>query len=140
MSFIIKWVFKTVVGRWVTGALITVLLGGAVTMWHNHKEGLIEEGQQACVQVINEETMDQLQLALEREQAKTEELRRIHAAALVVVEETKQRKREMQERLEELEDQMEAQRNTDEEYKEWTDTPLPAGVGERMRDQAASGN
>ncbi|KKK45499.1 hypothetical protein LCGC14_3165400, partial [marine sediment metagenome] len=37
MSKFIGLLLKSVVGRWVTGGLVILLLGSAGLMWHNHK-------------------------------------------------------------------------------------------------------
>jgi TolA-binding protein len=115
-----------------------LLLGGAALWWHDHKSDLREEGRQECVQEINRATVDALEQQLENKNAAIEELRRLHADALIVAEERKQRELEAMDRLELLESEMEDQRNADPEYREWSDTDLPDGVADRLREAAGS--
>ena len=136
MGFFIKKVIGTVLGRWVTGALVTLLLGGAYAWWHSHKADLREEGRQECIQVVNAETMKILEEQLADERAANEELRELAEYEAAVNAESRERRRELDLKITTLEAEMRTQAETDENYKEWADTPLPAGVGERMRNQA----
>lgn len=140
MNFVIQRVFKTVLGRWVTASLVALLLGGAALKWHNFKEDLIHKGQQVCVQEINKQTVIDLENALAAEKLTAADLRAKAAADAVVNEEARVRRRELEARVNTLSSQMAKQRKNDETYKSWADTPLPAGVGERLRNQAAGGN
>ena len=136
MNIIIKWVFKTVVGRWVTAGILSLLVGGGALKWHNYKEDLIHKGQQVCVQEINKETVAQLEDALAAAEIARAELKerldsanRANALAL-------DRRRELETSLTALADEMEKQRNEDPTYREWSDSDLPDGVAGRLRDQA----
>lgn len=140
MSMIFNWVFKTVVGRWVTAGLVTLLLSGAALKWHNFKEDLIHKGQQVCVQEINKQTVIDLENALAAEKLTAADLRARAAADAVANEEARVRRKELESRVDSLSRQMAEQRKTDETYKAWADTPLPTGVGERLRNQAAGSN
>ena len=130
---IFKWAFKTVVGRWVSGLLIASLLSGAAIKWYNFKKDLIAEGQTACIQEINKETVEQLQLALVDEKAARVELSAKLSAAAAVNQTARDRHQNLQRQLTQLELAMEEQARTDNEYKEWGDTPLPSGVADRLR-------
>ncbi len=138
MSKIIAWAFKTVAGRWVTGALVTLLLGGAALKWHTHKEGLREEGRLECVQEINKATVDALEDALADAESANAALRASLVAAAAANQEAEARRNESESRLAALEEQMEAQRNEDPDYREWSDTALPDGVADRLRQAAGS--
>lgn len=133
--------FKTVAGRWVTLGLVTLLLGGAGIKWHNFKEDLIHKGQQVCVQEINKDTVDQLRDALAAEKSARADLIAKAAADAAVSESARNRHRDLQDQLSELERAMEKQRKTDETYKAWSDAPLPDGVAARLLNhQAAASN
>lgn len=138
MNFVIKWALKTVVGRWVTVSLIALLLGGGVWKWYDFKEDLRDEGLTECVQEINQATVDALEAALAEEQRVAAALRATVAAAATVNQEAVARKNESESRLAELERQMEAQRNVDPNYKDWSAAPLPDGVAARLREAARS--
>jgi len=136
MGKLIGFALKTALGRWVTGFSVAMLLGGAALTWHNHKEGLREEGIQECVQEINQATVDALEDALADERA-------AYALLLAHAEKTAQenalaldRRRELETSLTALAEQMEKQKNEDPEYNEWSDTTLPGGVADRLREAA----
>ena len=133
-------IFKTVVGRWVTASLIALLLGGGAWKWHAFKEDLIHQGQQVCVQEINKQTVIDLQNALAAERATVTRLQELATAAAAMNQEAIARRDEAELNSMALKKQMEDQRNADPEYKEWSDAPLPTGVAERLRNQAAGGN
>jgi len=137
MSMIFNWVFRTVVGRWVTGILVASLLSGAAWKFHAWKEDLIHRGQQVCVQEINKETVAQLQDALAAEKSAFAVLTAKMVADAAVNEAARDRRRELEKKITSLEKAMAEQRKTDEEYKVWADTRLPSGVADRLRDQAA---
>ena len=137
MGTILQWALKTVVGRWVTGLLIASLLSGAAYMWYNFKQGLIEQGTQVCVQIINQETMEHLAGALAAEKSARAELTAKLTAAAAVNQTARDRHQSLQRQLTELELAMEEQARTDNEYKEWGDTPLPSGVADRLRQSGA---
>jgi chromosome segregation ATPase len=140
MSFIFNWVFKTVVGRWVTASLIALLLSGGAWKWHTFKEDLIHKGQAVCVQEINKETVEQLQAALAAEKSASAQLRANLIAAAAVNQEARERRRELSSQLESLRGMMQDQRNNDETYREWSDSDLPDGVADRLRSQGTSDN
>jgi hypothetical protein len=140
MNFVIQWIFKTVLGRWVTAGLVALLLGGAALKWHNFKEDLIHKGQQVCVQEINKQTVIDLQNALAAERATAIELRALAVASAEASQQAIARRQAVELNFTALQTQMAEQAKTDETYKAWADTPLPAGVGERLRNQAAAGN
>lgn len=134
---IIPLVFKTVLGRWVTVSLVALLLGGGAWKWYSFKQGLVEEGTQLCVQEVNKETMLQLEEALVESEAAfelllqhTEKISKENAASTI-------RRQELEASLDTLAADMRKQRNTDENYKEWSDTPLPDNVADRLRKQAS---
>ena len=137
---IFKWVFKTVVGRWVTAGLIAALLSGAAWKWHQFKEDLIHQGQQVCVQEINKETVIQLQDALAAEKSARADLIARMAADAAVNQAAIERRRQLENQVSDLERAMAEQARTDNEYKEWSDAPLPSGVADRMRNAQAGGD
>lgn len=137
MNFIIKWVLKSVVGRWVTGSLIALLLGGAVTMWHSHKNKLIDQGAQECIQAINKQTVIDLQDALAAERLISADLIRI---AFLADEENalaRARLKESESRVGSLLAAQEEQEKTDETYAAWSNTALPSGIADRLRSAQA---
>lgn len=138
MNFVFNWIFKTVVGRWVTGILVASLLSGSYAWWHNHKQNLREEGMQECVQEINQATMDGLELALADERSANVALTASLVAAAAVNQEAIARRVEAESNSTALKKQMEIQRNEDPEYREWADTTLPDGVADRLRQAAGS--
>jgi len=138
MMFLIKRILGSALGRWVTLGGVTLLLSLGTAWFLNYKAGLRDEGKLECVQEINRATVDALEQQLENKNAAIEELRRLHVNALIVAEERKQRELEAMDRLETLESEMEEQRNADPEYREWSDTDLPNGVADRLREAAGS--
>jgi hypothetical protein len=135
---LLKRALGTVLGRWVTGGVVAALLSGAVYWWYDTKAELIDDGRQECIQEIQKATVDALELQLANKNAAIEELRRLHADALILAEERKQRELEAFYRLEKLEAEMESQRNADPKYREWSDADLPDGVADRLRKAAGS--
>jgi len=140
MNFVINWIFKTVVGRWLLGGLVALLIGGAALKWHSFKEDLVHKGQEVCVQEINKETVAQLEAALAAEKSARAELTANLIAAAAVNQEAVNRKNELSSQLESLRGQMAEQRKTDETYRAWSDSDLPDGVAERLRNEAAADN
>jgi hypothetical protein len=140
MKLVIKWALKTLIGRWVTGLLVTSLLSGAAYWWYDFKDDLVAEGEEICVQEINKETMLQLQAALAEEKSARAVLTARLIAVAAVNQEANDRRLALQNQLSDLEKAMAEQARTDGEYKAWSDTPLPDGVGSRLRNQAASDN
>jgi len=136
----IGWIFKTVVGRWVTASLIALLLGGGAWKWHAFKEDLIHQGQQVCVQEINKQTVIDLQNALAAEKAAHAELSAKLIATAEENAESRERRAALERQVSDLKTAMAEQEKTDETYKEWAGTDLPDGVAERLRNQAAGGN
>lgn len=138
MGFILKYAFKTVLGRWVTGAVVALLIGGAGLKWHFHKEGLINEGVALCVQEINAATLTALESALADEQIANADLRASLVEAAAVNQAAAKRKNQLQIQVSGLERAMAKQRETDETYRAWSDTTLPSGVADRLREAARS--
>ena len=132
--------FRTVIGRWVTASLVALLLGGGAWKWHAFKEDLVHKGQQVCVQEINKETVSQLQDALAAEKSARAELTVRLTAAAAANQAARDRHRNLEDQVSDLETQMENQRNADPEYKEWSDTSLPDGVADRLRNAQAGDN
>ena len=133
-------IVATSLGRWVLGGLVALLIGGAALKWHNFKEDLVHKGQEVCVQEINKETVAQLEAALAAEKSARAELTANLIAAAAVNQEAVNRKNELSSQLESLRGQMAEQRKTDETYRAWSDSDLPDGVAERLRNEAAAGN
>lgn len=131
-------IFKTVVGRWVTVGVVTLLLGGAGYWWYSHKEDLRDEGAAECVQLINQATIDELERALAAERSAAAELRASLAAAAAVNEEAIRRRNELSNQLDSLRGMMEEQRKNDETYRGWSDTDLPDDVADRLREARRS--
>lgn len=138
VSKLIAQVLGSVLGRWILGGVVALLLGWAAIAWHNHKEGLKEEGMQECVQEINQATIDDLERALAEERSAVAELRANLAAVAIANEEAEMRKEELSRQLASLRGMMEQQRKNDETYRAWSDTPLPDGVADRLRQAAGS--
>lgn len=124
----------TALGRWVTGAVVTALLGTAAIMWHNHKENLRDEGAEECVQEINQATIDELEAALAAERSAVAELRANLAAVAAANEEATKRRVEAEKLSQRLRRQIEEQKKNDQTYREWTASDLPDGVAERLRE------
>ncbi len=131
-----KWAFKTVLGRYVTAGVVALLLGGAGLKWYSFKQSLREEGAQACIQIVNEETHNILVANLANEKAANEKLRATAVMDAAVNAEARARHRDLETQVSAMEKAMAEQARTDNEYKEWGDTVLPSGVAERMREQA----
>jgi hypothetical protein len=138
VNFITKWALKTVVGRYVTVGLVTLLLGGAALKWYKFKSDLREEGIQVCVQEINQATMQALEDALADERAANAELNASLVVAATANREAMERRTQAEANLKTLEKQMEIQRNEDPAYRDWSATALPSGVAERLRQAAGS--
>ena len=117
-----------------------MLLSGSAWKWHQFKEDLIHKGQQVCVQEINKETVEQLKDALAAEKSARAELTVRLAAAAAANQEARDRHRNLENQVSGLERAMEEQARTDDEYKEWSDTTLPSGVADRLRNAQAGGD
>ena len=137
MNAVFGWVFKTVVGRWVTTSLVALLLSGGAWKFHTWKEDLIHKGQQVCVQEINKETVEQLQAALAAEKSARADLAVRLAAAAAANQEARDRRNELSDQLASLRGKMAEQRKNDETYRAWSDSDLPDGVASRLRSEAA---
>jgi len=133
IGLIFKKAIGSATGRWITLGVVTLLLGSGGLMWHNFKQGLIDEGTQVCVQVINEQTVIDLQAALAAERETAATLRAEAAANAAVNEEARTRLRDSESNVADLNRQIKEQRKNDETYKAWSDTPLPDGVADRLR-------
>lgn len=131
-------VLATTLSRWVTVGVVTALLSSAVFIWHRHNENLREEGAQECVQEINRATMEALEDALAAERAAGVALRASLAAAVAANQEAIERREAAESTIESLRESMERQRNEDPTYREWSDTALPDGVADRLRQAAGS--
>ena len=140
MSKIIGLLFKSAIGRWVTGGLVILLLGSAGLMWHNHKQGLREEGKQECIQAVNQETLTILQEQLAAERAVNVELVKLGVARNAVNAEATARHRSAEAKVSELKRQIAEQEQNDEPYNAWANTPLPAGVAARLQLLSAGDN
>ena len=99
ISLFVRKILSSVLGRWVTGGVVTLLLSLGTYLWMDFKSDLRDEGMQECVQEIQKATVDALEQQLANKQAAVDELRRLHAAALIVAEERKQREQEAMYRL-----------------------------------------
>lgn len=133
ISKLIGLAFKTALGRWVLGGAVALLLGTAAVMWHNHKQGLREEGRQECIQTVNEETLQILQEQLAAERAVIVELVKLGVARNVVNAEATARHQASEARVSELKRQITEQERTDETYADWSRTLLPTGVANRLQ-------
>lgn len=133
VSKLIGLALKTALGRWVTGGLVILLLGSAGLMWHNHKQGLREEGRHECVQLVNQETMQILQEQLAAERAVNVELVKLGVARNAVNVETTARHQLAEARVSELKRLIAEQERTDESYNAWANTLLPTGVAARLQ-------
>lgn len=138
MMMILRKLLASSLGRWVLGGVVITIVGGAVTMWHSHKEGLREEGIQECVQEINQATLDQLYKELKLKDDALAEARRIADANRKAAMDAIKRRRDAEVNLELMVRAMEEQKENDEDYREWSDSPLPDGVADRLRQAAGS--
>lgn len=138
IGWLLKKILATTLSRWVTLGVVTTLLSSAVLWWYNYKQDLREEGIQECVQEINQETMDALEDALAAAESANAALRANLIAAARVNQEATERRREAEASLRTIEAQMRTQRETDETYREWSDSALPDGVADRLRQAAGS--
>lgn len=138
MMMILRKLLASSLGRWVLGGVVITIVGGSAIMWHNHKEGLREEGIQECVQEINQATVDQLYKELKLKDDALAEARRVADANRKAAMDAIKRKRDAEVNLELMLRAMEEQKNEDEDYREWSDTPLPDGVADRLRQAAGS--
>lgn len=139
MGLILKKLTGTLLRRWVTGGVIGLILAGGAWTWHSFKENLIHEGQVACIQEINKQTVIDLRNALADERLVAADLRARAAADADANEEARDRLWESQATVSNLNRQIREQRKTDETYKSWSDTSLPNGVADRLRN-AGSGS
>ena len=140
VSKLIGLAFKTALGRWILGAAVALLLGSAGLMWHNHKQGLREEGRQECIQTVNEETLQILQEQLVAERAVIVELINLGIARNILNDATVARRQAADAKVSELKRQIAEQERTDETYNTWANTPLPTGVRNRLQLLRATDN
>lgn len=134
MNWLIGKVLGSVVSRWVTVGIVTALLGGAGLWWYKYKEGLRDEGAQECVQEIERATVEALENALAAERRALADLRAKMDAVAAANQEAIERKNELSNQLDSLRGMMEEQKKNDETYRAWSDTPLPDGVADRLRE------
>ena len=139
-SAFIRTALKSTIGRWIIGGAVTLLLSGAALKWYNFKQGLIEEGQQVCIQEINKQTMIDLQDALVAERVTNAELVAKAKANAAVNEEARARLRDSESRVDNLLNQQKEQERNDEEYADWGDNTLPDGIASRLRGAQAGSN
>jgi cytoskeletal protein RodZ len=126
-------------GRWVTMGVVTVLLSGAgLWWWNNFKKDLIDEGKQECVQEINIATVTALEDALAEERSARARLAANLDAVAAANKEAVERRHQAEAKLRTFEAEMRTQREKDDAYREWADTPLPDGVADRLREAAGS--
>ncbi len=130
---LVTWAAKKALNRWILGGAVALLLGGAAIMWHNHKQGLRDEGRHECVQAINEQTVIDLQTALAEEQVAAAELRATVAAAAQENADARERLQAANASLKTLALLMKEQKENDKVYSAWSDVPLPDGVADRLR-------
>lgn len=136
-SLIVK-ILASALGRWILGGLVAVGIGTAALMWHNHKEGLKEEGRLECVQEINQATIDALENELKNKDLAIAQLRDAAVASAQANAEAEARRQQDRSTIASLQAQMEEQKNEDPTYREWSDTDLPDGVADRLRQAAGS--
>lgn len=128
--------FTTQLSRWVTVGVVTVLLSGAGIWWYKFKDDLREEGEQACIQKVNEELHKETVEALYRQQQRVMELQAELSDLRVENELAKERERRAKEKLQIYQNSVRAQLENDEKYREWARTELPNGVADRLRELA----
>lgn len=138
MILLLRNILASSLGRWVLGGIVAMALGAIAIGWHNHKEGLKEEGRQECVQEINIATVEALEAALVDAESANAALRASLVAAATVNQEATDRRETAEASLRTLEAEMRTQRETDETYREWVADPLPVGVADRLREAARS--
>lgn len=138
MNWLIGKVLGSVVARWITVGIVAALLGGVAWKWYKFKEDLRDEGVQECVQEINRQTVIDLELALAAERSAVAELRASLDAAATANREAIERRERAEANLRTIAAQMRTQRETDETYREWSESPLPDGVADRLRQAARS--
>jgi len=117
-----------------------LLLGSGGLMWHNHKQGLREEGKQECVQEVNQETMRILEEQLRAERAVNVELVKLGVERTRVNTDATARRQAAEATVSELKRQIAEQERNDEPYKEWANTLLPTGVAARLQLLRATDN
>lgn len=142
MGALLARILASVLGRWILGGVVALLLGSVAWKWYDFKQKLREAGMEECVQEINQATVDALETALADEKAANVALIASLLAAEAANQEAVARRDASESRLATLEQQMENQRNEDPTYREWSSGDLPAGVVDRLREAArgSSGN
>lgn len=129
--------FASQLSRWVTVGVVTVLLSGAGLWWYNKKQELREEGANECVQIINQETHQQLIEANTRNAIKYNQLRNDMKAMREANRDARIRAQLAEDKLLHFRSQVEKEQESNEDYSEWADTPLPGGVADRLRELQA---
>jgi hypothetical protein len=137
---LIGWAGASALRRWILGGVVALVIGSAGLMWHNHKQDLRDEGRQECVQAINEQTVLDLEAALAEEKRTSAELMEYVRRTAAANAEAEARHRDAQARVDVLLEEIEEQKKNDKSYSEWSDTPLPNGVAERLRSTGAGSN
>jgi hypothetical protein len=140
LKTLLKKALATVLGRWVTGGVVALLLGGAAWWWYDFKSDLREEGANECVQLVNEETHKQLVEANYRKQQQIMELQREMREVKIENALAKERQRRAEENLMVFRNATRTQEQNDENYREWSSTPLPDGVADRLRELQPTDN
>lgn len=138
LSKLITWVGKKALNRWILGGVVALLLGSAGLMWHNFKSDLRDEGRHECVQAINEQTVLDLQAALVDAEATADELADYILRTSKANAAAEARVADAQARVDVLLEEIQEQKKNDKDYSEWSDTPLPSGVANRLRKASGS--
>lgn len=138
MNWLIGKVLGSVVARWVTVGIVTALLSGVGLWWYKFKSDLRTEGAQECVQEIERATVEALESALAAEKRANADLRAKMDAVAAANQEAIARREAAESTIASLRKSMERQRNEDPTYREWSDTPLPDGVADRLREARRS--
>lgn len=140
LSSLLNLALKSTVGRVALGIGVTALLSGLAVWWYDTKHDWEEKGREECVQLVNEEThqilREQYAAALQANRLLRAQRDAAAKANTLAIERAKR----AEQRLKWFQNSLEAERQNNEEYREWADTDLPDGVADRLRQLEVSGD
>lgn len=131
--------FKTVAGRWVTVIIVTGLLAFASAYVIQWKHDIQNEVRAMCHEETLQANIVALNAQIESEQKHAAELEKENEQLRAANSEALQRRIVAEGKVTQLLRDREQQASEDETYREWSGTPAPDGVFDRLRKLQSQG-
>lgn len=133
MNFILAWLAKIGVKRLVTGSLIALLAAGGAWFYSDWKAGIEDRVRAECNESRYIADLKQANDQLAAEQKRVRRLEQLNSELRAENENAITRREEAEDRVTQLLRDREEQEQNDDTYAEWSNTPVPDGVIERLR-------